>query len=53
MHGTNEANTVETVFEDHELAEKQAAAVEKQIHEGGEIGDVDEKHMATQSERAI
>ncbi|KAJ4301699.1 hypothetical protein N0V90_003792 [Kalmusia sp. IMI 367209] len=41
------------LFEDKELADKQAAAVEKQIHEGGELGHVDEKHLATQTERAI
>ncbi|KAF2451297.1 general substrate transporter [Karstenula rhodostoma CBS 690.94] len=41
------------LFEDKELAEKQAAAVEKQIHEGGELGAVDEKHLATHEERAI
>ncbi|KAJ4352406.1 uncharacterized protein N0V89_007754 [Didymosphaeria variabile] len=41
------------LFEDKELAERQAAAVEKQIHEGGELGAVDEKHIATHHERAI
>ena len=41
------------LFEDKELAEQQAAAVEKQIHEGGELGAVDEKHLATQTERAV
>jgi len=41
------------VFEDKELADKQAAAVEKQIHHGGELGAVDEKAIATATERAI
>jgi hypothetical protein len=41
------------LFEDKELAERQAAAVEKQIHEGGELGAVDEKAIATHSERAL
>ncbi|KAF1972128.1 general substrate transporter [Bimuria novae-zelandiae CBS 107.79] len=41
------------LFEDRDLAERQAAAVEKQIHEGGELGAVDEKHLATHSERAL
>lgn len=38
------------MFEDKEYADRQAAAVEKQIHEGGEMGNVDEKNIAVISE---
>ena len=42
------------MFEDKELAEKQAAAVEKQIHGGGELGVAeDEKNVSTLTERAV
>ena len=44
------------MFEDKELAEKQAAAVEKQIHGEGDIavGGIDhEKNVATLTERAV
>ena len=43
------------MFEDKELAERQAAAVEKQIHGGGgELGVAeDEKNISTLTERAV